>query len=453
MTRTGSFLGLMDKPEASVDDLLRDLEEHEDGVSEEELRRLRWHELATFFWGPGRGDADEVGSWLRRGNVEEWIAHYWFRGATPEELLKERPREHQELRRLVDLVLEPAGLLSLPDGQNPRVWTHRVFTDPLPVLHRPLLVYAGTSLLCPLLTLQVMKWLGFTRERVGGLCYWFRPRRNNVHPTVDLSAPRQTPLVFVHGLGVGLVPYYLLIFRLSRRHSGDLYVPEFPFLAMAPWESVPSAREVVAQLQDMLAAHGHTAAHFAGHSFGCVVIGWVMKMSSSSVMYTTLMEPAQFLMIKAEALTQVLFGTPKTCYEMLVRYFAFRELFTVNLLCRNFFWEQSIMWPEDLHVPTIVQLAGDDHIVQSRFVRRLIEHEKVARKERRRHRKPRMLVSGSSTDVRLDTLQQAASTQKAGAELLDILWCDGFFHGQILFDLRTHDKLFARMRQMVQAES
>ena len=28
-----------------------------------------------------------------------------------------------------------------------------------------------------------------------------------------------------------------------------MFVPEFPFLAMAPWESVPSAREVVAQLQ------------------------------------------------------------------------------------------------------------------------------------------------------------------------------------------------------------
>ncbi|CAE8623406.1 unnamed protein product, partial [Polarella glacialis] len=75
---------------------------------------------------------------------------------------------------------------------------------------------------------------------VGGLCYWKRPRRGDVHPSIDLAAPRQTPLVFVHGLGVGLVPYYLFISRLSRRHSGDLYVPEFPFLAMAPWESVPS---------------------------------------------------------------------------------------------------------------------------------------------------------------------------------------------------------------------
>ncbi|CAE7940977.1 CYP704C1 [Symbiodinium necroappetens] len=119
---------------------------------------------------------------------------------------------------------------------------------------------------------------------------------------------------------------------------------------MAPWESVPSAREVVAQLQDMLAAHGHRAAHWHGHSFGCVVIGWVMKMSPSSVVYATLMEPAQFLVIKAEALTKVLWGHAATSFEILIRYFAFRELFTVNLLCRNFFWEQSSMWPEDLQL-------------------------------------------------------------------------------------------------------
>ena len=33
-------------------------------------------------------------------------------------------------------------------------------------------------------------------------------------------------------------------------------------------------------------------------------------------------------------LTKCLYQTPKSCYEMLIRYFAFRELFTVNLLCR-----------------------------------------------------------------------------------------------------------------------
>lgn len=448
---TGHLLGLGVQPEASVDDLLKVWDGHE--ISDEEFQRLKWLELASFFTGPERGDAEDLPNWLRRGNVEEWISHYWFRGATPAAL--EVRGQRQELRRLVDMVLDNAGLSHLPEGRNQRVQAFRIFSDPLPVLHRPLIVYAGTSLFCPLLTLQVMKWLGFRRERVGGLCYWKRPPRADVKPDLDLTALRNTPLVFVHGLGVGLVPYYLFIYRLSQRHSGDMYVPEFPFLAMAPWESVPSAREVVAQLQDMLTANGHTAAHFMGHSFGAVVIGWMIKKSPTSVVYTTLMEPAQFLMIKSEALSKVLFGEPRSCYQMLIRYFAFRELFTVNLLCRNFFWEQSTMWPEDLHVPAVVQLAGDDHIVQSVFVRRLIEHEKTARKQRKKRRKsplaPGLPMSGSSTDVRHDSLQ--VSPRIDAAELLDVLWCEGLFHGEILFKRRVCEKLFSRMKQMVSGSS
>eukprot|EP00434_Breviolum_minutum_P036145 symbB.v1.2.032016.t1/scaffold3786.1/size52255/3 len=315
------------------------------------------------------------------------------------------------------------------------------------------MVYAGTSLLCPMVSYKVMQWLGFHRERAGGLCYWKRSRQN-VAGNLDLAAPRQVPLVFIHGLGVGLVPYFLFIYRLTQRHSGDLFVPEFPFLAMAPWESVPSAREVVSQLQDMLAAHGHTSAQWAGHSFGCVVIGWVMKMSPSSMRYATLMEPAQFLIIKAEALTKILWGRPGTTFEILIRYFAFRELFTVNLLCRNFFWEQSSMWPEDLKVPSIIALAGDDHIVQSTLVRRLLEHEKSARrlKKRMAAKKTRLPTSGSSTDVRVDTLN-LTSTTSSGPEPLEILWNEGFFHGQILCDRRAQDRLFLRMKSMVREES
>lgn len=456
LARSGSFLGLgaAVRPQESVEDLLKHMEGSH-GNLEEELQRLRWHELATFFHGQGRGDADDILNWLQRDNVQDWIAHYWFRGATPDELRKDSPEQFQELRCLAELVLQTSGLQNMREGRNPDVQAYRVFSDPLPVVHRPLLVYAGTSLLCPLISYKVMQWLGFHRERSGGLCYWKRPRRTDVDPRDDVSAPRGEPLVFVHGLGVGLVPYFLFIYRLSQRHSGELFVPEFPFLAMAPWESVPSAREVVAQLQDMLAAHGHRAAHWHGHSFGCVVIGWVMKMSPSSVVYATLMEPAQFLVIKAEALTKVLWGHAATSFEILIRYFAFRELFTVNLLCRNFFWEQSSMWPEDLKVPTIVTLGADDHIVQSTFVRRLLEHERSARKLQRRieSKQKRIPTSGSSTDVRVDTLQQATSSNKSqGSESLEILWCEAFFHGQILGDWRANVRLFHRMRSLVRAE-
>merc|ERR1719203_1447408 len=88
--------------------------------------------------------------------------------------------------------------------------------------------------------------------------------------------------------------------------------------------------------------------------------------------------------MKSEAFSKVLHGQPKTCFQMIIHYFGFRELFTVNLLCRNCFWEQSTLWPEDIHVPAVIELAADDHIVQSLFVRRLLDHERAARKQRRK---------------------------------------------------------------------
>jgi len=199
----------------------------------------------------------------------------------------------------------------------------------------------------------------------------------------------------------------------------------------------------------MLASWGFQAAHFVGHSFGAVVIGWLMKMSPSSVVCATLMDPAHFLVMKADVLSKVLFGQPNTCYEMLVRYFSFRELFTVNLLCRNFFWEQSTMWPEDLRVPVVIELAGDDHIVGSIFVRRLLEHEQAARRMRRRSKRQPMQISGSSVDVRRDIL--AAPPRSHSEEPIDVQWCEGFFHGQILFHQEECENLFSKMRFMVQA--
>ena len=93
--------------------------------------------------------------------VQDWVAHYWFRGATPDELTAS-PKDFQELRTLVDLVLHTAGLQQLRPGRNEKVFAYRIFSDPLPVVHRPLVVYAGTSLLCPMVSYKA-----WTSEMIG----------------------------------------------------------------------------------------------------------------------------------------------------------------------------------------------------------------------------------------------------------------------------------------------
>merc|ERR1712113_332862 len=159
-----------------------------------------------------------------------------------------------------------------------------------------------------------------------------------------------------------------------------------------------------------------------------------------------MMDPANFLVMKAEVLCEVMYGAPKSCYEKLIQYFGFRELFTLNLLCRNVFWEQCTVYPEEIPVPCVVELAGDDHVVASLFVRRLLEYERQARKEARKSSslKKVHVQTGSAADMQSKSLEGQGS-KPVRNEPLDIMWCESFRHGEILVRPGTQDKLFSKM--------
>lgn len=419
------------------------LSQWDKGAAKEDIRKFQAVELSSWFSGSGMLDAEDPGSWLRRGNVEDWISHYFFLGESTEQCKK---THKDELDRLVNVALEYFQIPRIPEGYNPDIKPMRIYTDALQVQHRPFFLYLLASCLAPFMTEQVMRRMGFHKERVGGLLYWRRPPRSDVRPEDDIAGPSNIPLVFIHGLGIGLVPYWGFIYRLSMNFSGDLYVPELPFLAMAPWESVPSPREVVAQLQDMLAANKHVAAHFAGHSYGTAVLSWMIKMSPSSLLCTTFMEPAAMLLCKSDHLRNVMEKPCLTCWEIFVRYFVFRELFTVKLLCRCFYWEQTNCWPEEVRCLAVVQLASEDHLVQSTFIRRMLTHENEARRKQAKGAK-KVLLGGARSSVNLLEETNRVAHRKDGASM-DILWCDGFIHGEILMRVPEQDILFGKMRRM-----
>lgn len=420
-----------------------------EALSDEEFQRLKTLEIAGWFHGSdSNAEPENPAVWLHRGNVEDWIAHYWFRGATPEELASQ-PGGYEELTTLVDMVLDFTGL-SLPEGRNPTIRPRLMMSDPLAVAHRPLLVYVGSAVICPAMTTQVMRFMGFQRERIGGLSYWHRGARDDRRSDVDLAGPRQIPLVLLHGLGVGLVPYYLFIHRLSQRYSGEILVPEFPFMAQTPWESVPSAREVVAQVQDMLAAHRFQGAHFVGHSFGAVILSWMMKMSPTSIICATFIDPAAMLSLKSDLLQKALWDPPVTAMYQFLRYFVFRELFTVNLICRCTFWEQCTLWPEEITTPAVVELSSEDAVVSSLFVRRLLEHERAARKQRKRVLPMAKKANNRSHASAVDLHQSIEAKSSSVVAPLEVMWADGFIHGQTLFHRKQTLKLFSKMKQMVQ---
>ena len=63
-------------------------------------------------------------------------------------------------------------------------------------------------------------------------------------------------------------------------------------------DDVPGAREVAANIENMLQVWGLHTSHFVGHSFGAFVVAWVLRYARHIVDRTTLIDPVCFLVLK-----------------------------------------------------------------------------------------------------------------------------------------------------------
>ena len=149
-------------------------------------------------------------------------------------------------------------------------------------------------------------------------------------------------------------------------------------------DDVPSSAEMVACLRDMLASWGKPVAHFVGHSFGSLLVAWMVLREPSMVSMATFMDPVCFLLIKPDVCFNFMYREPETPTQLLIHYFVSRELYIAHSLSRNFFWNQNLLWPEDLLCPALVVLSGQDSIVPAHSVRRYLAAFKRRRESKLR---------------------------------------------------------------------
>jgi hypothetical protein len=77
--------------------------------------------------------------------------------------------------------------------------------SPLPHFYRPLIFYVVTECLAVLCSVALLA-LGFERHQLSGYVYYTR----NLH-----RVPQQIPVLFMHGVGAGHLPYLLFIVKLA----------------------------------------------------------------------------------------------------------------------------------------------------------------------------------------------------------------------------------------------
>ncbi|KAF4687925.1 hypothetical protein FOZ60_003316 [Perkinsus olseni] len=373
---------------------------------------------------------------LKRGNVRVWIAEYFFEGYEVDQLT---PCEEEEMEEMVDY-MEQWARAKWEDGINEDVKVFRLTKDPLPSLHRPAICYAMTHMMIPALTSLAMTGpglgMGFSKYRAGSLEYYFRPgmgRSGDMHllPRFDeYTDQRKMPIVFCHGIGLGLLPYIPVVHDIVRRFPDrDIFCVDMPHIACRPFVNLPSAREMSACVIDMLRAWRYSHCHVIGHSFGCILSRWILAYQPSIVQSLSLVDPVNFLLVKSDLLHNALKIDHSDPFGALATYFSLRELYTVHTFCRNFFWEENIIWPEDLRdVPTHITLCGNDFIAPAHSTRNLLGVEKSERAEIAE-------INGESAAERFAPLS--------------VYWIPDGVHAEILFYGSSRREVLSRVEQLV----
>lgn len=319
------------------------------------------NETYTSFWGrvldATASVEDFVSDWFPEGSldelsrldVEDWIARNTFGTPLDETDACERKqvvqmREQTETALNRTFAIGPAGISSLAPS-----------TDPVPARQHPLLMYV-------LLIIQrrrhagKLKECGFEKvDGTGSLRYWTRR-----------GDPNLTPVVFAHGIGVGLFPYHSFIQELAGRDNRTVILLELPSisttLVAAPLaDGAQLAREVRTVLDDQ----GHDTCAFVAHSFGSALAAFVAKYEPRLISGLVLVEPVCFLLNLAKSTKRVLYDHAKDPILNLVA----TDPTNALSLRRRFWWHEAILLAEDLRgalsAPSTVFLADKDQIVPS----------------------------------------------------------------------------------------
>lgn len=163
---------------------------------------------------------------------------------------------------------------TLSDGYDPQVKCIRLTIDDMQVLHRPFIYYAVLRALHAI-AFVLLYALGFRQASVQTMScsqrYYYRLGVSSV----EKQCERALPIVFIHGIGMGLLHYIGLVARLPR--EVDVFLLDWPHISMRIADEVPTIEDTVACVNMVLVKHNHSQACFVAHSLGTAALSYVSE--------------------------------------------------------------------------------------------------------------------------------------------------------------------------------
>jgi pimeloyl-ACP methyl ester carboxylesterase len=216
---------------------------------------------------------------------------------------------------------------------------------------------------------------GFERRVMGPVAYYFHPGRNadGDEAFEDCSIPRDKhndmeaegniPIVFVHGIGIGLIPYLPLIDALMET-GRPILLPEIPYVSgFRPFQSpngvLPPA-VVCSTMTAMLASHGFLTATWMGHSYGTSWLSYMCKYASKTVSALLFIDPICFCLHVPYLTKQFVYMRPD---PGTISYMVRTDVIVNWTIQRSFPWAWIILFTEQITVPCTVFISAKDALV------------------------------------------------------------------------------------------
>ncbi|KLO83816.1 uncharacterized protein LW93_600 [Fusarium fujikuroi] len=240
--------------------------------------------------------------------------------------------------------------------------------------------------------------------------YWHRPH----------TSKTKLPILFIHGIGVGLYPYINFLADINTRHEadGDIGIIAVEILSVSSRITDPAMLkdEICEEIHQILSSYGWGKCVLVSHSYGSVVAAQLLRdpKTSISIGPAIFIDPVSFLLHLPDVAYNFICRRPSETKEHLLSYFGSKDIGIAHTLFRRFFWADNLLWKEDLQDrPVAVALASRDSIIDTKSIRAYLVGSK----------------------------DWAQSPNKETGEILsdgklDVIWFEDLDHGQA-FDHKT----------------
>jgi len=250
--------------------------------------------------------------------------------------------------------------------------------DPIQFQHKPLIGYWVISLM-QLYGLIFLYFIGFTHyncQPSSTLSYWIYKghTRSNIHQNsngCDSNHATKPPVFLVYGIGIG-VTMYLKVINAIRIKDPDrtIIVLNLPHISLKLVHQIPSFQQTLEAIDNIFKKHDLISCNWFGHSYGSIIIAWVIKKRPNYVNKVTLVDPVCFALWEPDLIYNFLYNSnPTGPIQHLAQYFVAKDLLVASTLFRNFWWLQNILFPEDLMCPTHAYFSQYDWIINAEGIR------------------------------------------------------------------------------------